>query len=134
MTIRPPGQFATDTAEQPPFPELQRHLLHAYGDRRITFEELLNTDYPHGLWLEPVYRTAVKYMAAREGGGVTSPAPAAPLSPKPHSDFTPGSPGWRASMQVLALMARGRVVRPRKVTEPWWGVMRRSCASSRELL
>ena len=41
VTVRPPAQLALDTAEQPPYPELQRHLLSAYGGRRMTFEELL---------------------------------------------------------------------------------------------
>ena len=68
VTVRPPAQLELDTAEQPPFPELQRHLQATYGDQRMTFEELLNLDYPEGLWLEPKYRTAIKDMASREAG------------------------------------------------------------------
>ena len=68
VTFRPPAQLALDTAEQPPYPELQHHLLATYGGQRMTFEELLNRDYPEGLWLEPQYRAAFKDMASREAG------------------------------------------------------------------
>jgi hypothetical protein len=34
----------------------------------MTFEELLNLDYPEGLWLEPQYRTALKDLDSSEGG------------------------------------------------------------------
>jgi hypothetical protein len=71
VTVRPPDQLALDTAEQAPFPELQRHLVATYGGQRMSFGELLNKDYPEGLWLEPAYRTAIKDMASREGGGAT---------------------------------------------------------------
>jgi three-Cys-motif partner protein len=71
VTVRPPEQLALDTKEQPPYPELQTHLLSAYAGRRMTFEDLLNADYTEGLWLEPAYRTAVKDMAGRDSGGVT---------------------------------------------------------------
>lgn len=66
VTVRPPDQLALDTAEQPPFPSLQRHLAEVYLGRTVTFEDLLNTDYPEGLWLEPDYRAAVLDMAKRE--------------------------------------------------------------------
>jgi three-Cys-motif partner protein len=65
VTVRPPAQLALDTAEQPPFPSLQRHLAEVYLGRTITFEDLLNTDYPEGLWLEPDYRAAVLDMSKR---------------------------------------------------------------------
>jgi len=66
VTVRPPDQLALDTAEQPPFPSLQQHLAEVYLGRTITFEDLLNTDYPEGLWLEPDYRAAVLDMAKRD--------------------------------------------------------------------
>ena len=68
VTVRSPAQLELDTAEQPPFPELQRHLRATYGGQRMTFEELLNRDYPEGLWLEPKYRTAIKDMASHGAG------------------------------------------------------------------
>jgi three-Cys-motif partner protein len=68
VTVRPRAQLALDTTEQPPYPELQKHLVSAYGGRRMTFEELLNLDYPEGLWLEPHYRAALKDLHSREAG------------------------------------------------------------------
>ena len=65
VTVRPPDQLALDTAEQPPFPSLQRHLAEVYLGRTMTFEDVLNADYPEGLWLEPDYRAAVLDMAKR---------------------------------------------------------------------
>ena len=71
VTVRPPDQLEMDTKEQPPYPGLQKHLLATYGGQRMTFEALLNIDYPEGLWLEPQYRFAIKDMAQRPGGGAT---------------------------------------------------------------
>jgi three-Cys-motif partner protein len=68
VTARPPAQLALDTAEQSPYPELQKHLLSAYDGQRMAFEELLNLDYPEGLWLEPQYRAALKDLHSREAG------------------------------------------------------------------
>jgi hypothetical protein len=34
----------------------------------MTFEQLLNLDYPEGLWLEPQYRTALKDLDSSEAG------------------------------------------------------------------
>jgi three-Cys-motif partner protein len=68
VTVRPPAQLALDTAEQSPYPELQQHLLSAYSGQRMTFEQLLNLDYPEGLWLEPQYRTALKDLDSSETG------------------------------------------------------------------
>jgi hypothetical protein len=62
VTVRPPDQLALDTREQSPYPSLQSHLVESYLGRSMTFEELLNTDYPEGLWLEPEYRAAVLAM------------------------------------------------------------------------
>ena len=66
VTVRPPDQLALDIAEQPPFPSLQQHLASAFLGQTMTFEELLNTDYPEGLWLESDYRAAVLDMAERD--------------------------------------------------------------------
>ena len=73
VTVRPPDQLAMDTAEQSPFPSLQRHLADAYSARTLTFEELLNIDYPHGLWLEPDYRAAVLDMAEKDLATIDRP-------------------------------------------------------------
>ena len=37
VTARPPAQLALDTAEQSPYPELQKHLLSAYDGQRMAF-------------------------------------------------------------------------------------------------
>lgn len=68
VTVRPPDQLALEVDEPPPYPSLQRHLLNKYGGERMTFEELLNRDYPDGTWVESHYRAAVKDLAAREAG------------------------------------------------------------------
>lgn len=65
VTLRPPDQLALDTAEEAPYPSLQAHLSERYIAQRMTFEDLLNTDYPEGLWLEPEYRAALLDMADR---------------------------------------------------------------------
>lgn len=66
VTVRPPAQLALDTAEQPPYPSLQQHLAETYTGQTMRFEDLLNTDYPQGLWLEPEYRAAVLAMSERD--------------------------------------------------------------------
>lgn len=60
VTVRPRDQLALELAEEAPFPTLQRHLVSSYAGQRMTFETLLNTDFPSGTWLEPDYRVAVK--------------------------------------------------------------------------
>jgi three-Cys-motif partner protein len=65
VTVRPPEQLALDVAERAPYPSLQQHLAETYPGRTMTFEELLNADYPDGLWLEPEYRAAVLDMAQK---------------------------------------------------------------------
>jgi three-Cys-motif partner protein len=62
VTVRSPDQLTMDTEERAPFPSLQRHLLDTYGGQTLTFEALINADYPTGLWLEPDYRAAVADM------------------------------------------------------------------------
>ncbi len=66
VTLRPPDQLALDTAEQPPCPSLQRHLAETYLGQTMTFEDLLNVDYPEGLWLDLDYRAAILDMAERD--------------------------------------------------------------------
>jgi hypothetical protein len=48
VTVRPPDQLALDTAEQSPFPSLQRHLLDEYSGQAMSFEDLLNHRLPQG--------------------------------------------------------------------------------------
>ncbi len=71
VTVRPPDQLALDVEEVAPYPSLQTHLAESYIGRTMTFEELLNTDYPEGLWLEPEYRAALLAMEDRESVIVT---------------------------------------------------------------
>ncbi len=71
VTVRPPDQLELDTSEQPPFPRLQKHLSETHGGESMTFEELLNSDYPTGFWLEPDYRSAVLAMEDRGVASVT---------------------------------------------------------------
>jgi hypothetical protein len=59
VTVRDPDQIALDVAEPSPYKTLQRHLLDAYAGHTLSFEELLNQDYPLGAWVEPHYRAAV---------------------------------------------------------------------------
>jgi three-Cys-motif partner protein len=66
VTVRPPDQLALDTAEPPPYRSLQQHLAQTYLGKPMTFEDVLNTDYPEGLWLEPEYRVAILDMAERD--------------------------------------------------------------------
>ncbi len=66
VTVRPPDQLALDVAEASPFPSLQTYLASKYIGRTMSFEDLMNLDYPEGLWLEPDYRAAVLAMAERD--------------------------------------------------------------------
>ena len=59
VTIRAPDQIALDVAEPSPFRTLQEHLLDTYAGCTLSFEDLLNRDYPLGVWVEPQYRAAV---------------------------------------------------------------------------
>ena len=70
VTVRPRDQLVLEVDEAAPYPTLQAHLTHKYGGQRMTFEELLNDDYPDGTWIEPQYRTAIKDLVAR-GAGAT---------------------------------------------------------------
>lgn len=59
VTVRAPDQIALDVAESAPYPTLQEHLLDRYAGRTLSFEDLLNEDYPLGVWVESQYRAAV---------------------------------------------------------------------------
>jgi three-Cys-motif partner protein len=71
VTVRPPNQLAIELAEPSPLPTLQKHLMKKYAGRTMTFLEVMNDDYPDGLWLEPDYRTAIKAMAQAKEPSVT---------------------------------------------------------------
>jgi three-Cys-motif partner protein len=62
ITVRPSDQLAMDVAEQEPFPSLQAHLCENYAGRSLTFVEILNDDYPEGVWIEKHYRAALKTL------------------------------------------------------------------------
>lgn len=67
ITVKNPDQLELEVGEEPPHPTLQLHLRETYGGQSMTFEELLNTDYPRdNAWLEPQYRAAVKGMASED--------------------------------------------------------------------
>jgi three-Cys-motif partner protein len=71
VTVKDPDQLELEVGEGKPYPTLQQHLREAYGGRTLTFEQLLNDDYPSGdAWVEPHYRAAVKGMAEGEDPGV----------------------------------------------------------------
>jgi hypothetical protein len=80
VTVRLPDQLPLDTAEQAPFPSLQHHLLDGYGGQTMRSEDLLNTDYRKGLWLEADYRAAVLELEQREQAEIkrdrSTPTPA----------------------------------------------------------
>ena len=63
VTVKNPGQLELQVTEGPPHPTLQQHLRETYAGKTMTFEELLNINYPSGdAWLEPQYRAAIKGM------------------------------------------------------------------------
>jgi three-Cys-motif partner protein len=66
VTVEDPNQITLDefTAEQRPYPTLQKRLARKYAGRSMTFLELLNDDYPWDVWVEPQYREALLGMAA----------------------------------------------------------------------
>ena len=59
ITVRPKGQLAIDVREGKPWPSLQEQLLDEYAGQSLSFEDLLNEDYPKGVWVEPQYRAAI---------------------------------------------------------------------------
>ena len=66
ITLRPKDQLAIDVSEGEPWPSLQKHLLETYQGRSLTFEELLNEDYPRGWWIEKHYRSAILDLEGRD--------------------------------------------------------------------
>ena len=71
ITVRPKDQLALDVREGKPWPSLQQQLLDQYAGRSLTFEELLNEDYPKGVWVEPQYRAAILDLEKTEGMSVS---------------------------------------------------------------
>jgi three-Cys-motif partner protein len=71
VTVRPPDQLALEVGEPKPYPMLQARLLEKYPGRTLTFEGLLNDDYPHGAWTEPNYRWAVDGLEKQDPLRVT---------------------------------------------------------------
>jgi hypothetical protein len=64
VTLKHPDQLELEVGEAKPYPTLQQHLREKYAGQTLTFEELLNDDYPSGdAWVESHYRWAVKGMA-----------------------------------------------------------------------
>ena len=59
ITVRPKDQLRFDVNEAAPYPSLQKHLQERFSGRRLTFEEILNEDYPDGVWVEKRYRAAI---------------------------------------------------------------------------
>ncbi len=105
VTFRPPDQLALDTAEQPPYPSLQQYLAETYLGQAMTFEDLLNTDYPEGLWLESDYRTAVLAMAERDEVKIerkrSTPSGRAPRGLQEPDEVTfSGRHGWRDAARL----------------------------------
>jgi three-Cys-motif partner protein len=70
VTVRPRDQLVLEVAESGPFPSLQDHLTRKYSGQRLSFEGLINDDYPDGTWVEAQYRSAIKDLVAR-GAGAT---------------------------------------------------------------
>jgi three-Cys-motif partner protein len=63
VTVKNPDQLQLEIGEERPHPTLQKYLNATYSGQTMTFEELLNTDYPRGdAWIESHYRWAVKGM------------------------------------------------------------------------
>ncbi|MGH3440808.1 MAG: three-Cys-motif partner protein TcmP [Nitriliruptorales bacterium] len=69
VTVRPREQLAMDVAEQAPFRSLQDHILDKYEGRTLTFLEILNDDYPDGVWIEKQYRAALNALERSEEDG-----------------------------------------------------------------
>lgn len=84
ITVRPKDQLELDVREGEPWPSLQTHLRDEYADRSVSFEELLNEDYPKGVWVEKQYRSAILDLEQTEGipvwvvRGRTTPSGRAP--------------------------------------------------------
>jgi three-Cys-motif partner protein len=82
VTIKPPNQLELEVGEGKPYPTLKEHLRQKYAGQTLTFEDLLNDDYPSGdAWVEPQYRSAVKGMAEADEPEVVITRES-PLTPK----------------------------------------------------
>jgi len=92
ITRRPRDQLALDVSEGEPWPSLQEHLLNTYRGRSLTFEQLLNEDYPQGVWIQKQYRSAVLDLERRDDAplwvtrGRSTPSGRAPRGLK-HTDI-----------------------------------------------
>jgi len=62
VTVRPPAQLELEVGETKPYPMLQSHLVEKYAGQTMSFVDVLNDDYPDGVWLEPEYRAALGGM------------------------------------------------------------------------
>ena len=71
ITVRPKDQLALDVREGKPWPSLQKELLDGYAGQSLTFEELLNDDYPKGVWVGPQYRAAILDLETKEAATVS---------------------------------------------------------------
>jgi hypothetical protein len=70
VTVRPRDQLELEVAEAEPFATLQARLREKYAGQSLTFLELLNDDYPDGVWVEKQYRAALNGMAGAEPSDV----------------------------------------------------------------
>lgn len=68
VTRRNPEQIELAVKEEEPFPSLQKHLGERFGGQTLSFVELMNRDYPDGLWVESNYRKAI--VALEQSGRV----------------------------------------------------------------
>lgn len=59
VTRRDPNQIEMDVKEEEPYPSLQQHLEARFSGKTLSFVELMNEDYPDGLWVESNYRKAI---------------------------------------------------------------------------
>jgi three-Cys-motif partner protein len=71
VTVRPPDQLALEVGEEKPYPILQRRLLEKYAGQTLSFEDILNDDYPHGAWVESHYRWAIDGLEKDDSPRVT---------------------------------------------------------------
>ena len=85
VTVRPPDQLGLDVEEQAPFPTLQRHLAQRFRGRSLTFEELINEDYPDGVWVEKNYRAALRAMEKDDSQSVEITRPRTTPTGRPPS-------------------------------------------------
>jgi three-Cys-motif partner protein len=63
VTRRDPNQIEMDVKEAEPYPSLQQHLEARFSGQTLSFVELMNEDYPEGLWVESNYRKAIMALA-----------------------------------------------------------------------